>query len=348
MDDKSRCFWQFRALAISPLTGGRCFGYGLIMGKHGIASARSLIRNRAAMSAIFVACAAVAIISVSHAGIFLPRLEPAAAASRTGQSNSRRNRANPNQCSERNKASRIQLDPNGTAQVACPDGKCDFRPVPQWYISVDVVGMLSLRDSHGRTDTLFTGEPRAQTIPSVTYTPLCRSENCLLITLPTTERYTLTFTAKQPDEPILLEVLRGVGNLCPDEAVRYLDISLPKNSTAKLDITPQAVTDLRIDHGDGRFNSIAPTARVFAPAAWDIEGPFIKFSSQADKNSIVVRILAQDVSGVSRIFYSVDGGPPFKYEKPFKLDPAAAHEIAAFADDKVGNRSDLYTYRTKP
>jgi hypothetical protein len=320
------------------------------MGKHEIASARSLIRNRAAMSAIFVACAAVAIISVSHAGIFLPRLETAAAASRTGQSNSRRNRANPNQCSERNKASRIQLDPNGTAQVACPNGKCDFRPVPQWYISVDVVGMLSLRDSHGRTDTLFTGEPRAQTIPSVTYTPLCRSENCLLITLPTTERYTLTFTAKQPDEPILLEVLRGVGNLCPDEAVRYLDISLPKNSTAMLEITPQAVAHLRIDHGDGKFNSaIAPTARVLAPSSWDTEGPVIEFSSQAkDKYSIVVRIVAQDASGVSRVFYTVDGGPPFKYEKPFKLDRAAAHEIAAFADDKVGNRSDLYTYRTKP
>ncbi len=130
-----------------------------------------------------------------------------------------------------------------------------------------------------RTDNFFNDGSRFQRVPYVTYTSTCPNENCLFITMPTSETYTLTFTARANCEPILLDVVRGVGNTCPDEAVRYLDRMLPQASVAMLNITPPGVEDIRYDHqGNGIFTSkVKPTAHVFAPAAWDTEGPIINF-----------------------------------------------------------------------
>jgi hypothetical protein len=63
---------------------------------------------------------------------------------------------------------------------------------------------------------------------------------------------------------------------------------------------------------------------------------------------MLVTITAEDESRVKAVFYSLDGAPASRYDKPIKVDRNQTHVIYAFADDSVGNRSGLYTYDTKP
>jgi hypothetical protein len=134
--------------------------------------------------------------------------------------------------------------------------------------------------------------------------------------------YTLKFTANSADEPVVLEMVRGDGNDCPDEAVRYRDLQLPKESTALLAISPKGIDDLRYaNRGNGLFlSTIKPTSHAFAPAAWDIEGPSADFSERPTKtDAVLITIKAKDESGVAKLYYFVDDGPVRRYDKPFDL-----------------------------
>jgi hypothetical protein len=169
--------------------------------------------------------------------------------------------------------------------------------------------------------------------------------------MPVAFTYALKFTANSGDEPLVVDIVRGDGNDCPDEAIRYRDLQLPKESTALLAISASGIDDLRYDNrGNGLFlSTMKPTAHVLAPAAWDIEGPSIEISeSPKDANALLITIKARDESGVSKLYYFVDGGRVVRYEKPFEADRAKAHLITAIADDNAGNRSQPYTFRTKP
>jgi hypothetical protein len=134
-----------------------------------------------------------------------------------------------------------------SGHIACPNGDCDLTATDEWYLKIEFFGSLSVTDGKGHTDSFLNEGNRLQRVPYVTYTSTCPKENCLSVWMPTSETYTLTFTAKANGEPILLDVVRGVGNTCPDEAVRYLDLMLPQASVAMLKITPQGVEDVRYD-----------------------------------------------------------------------------------------------------
>lgn len=237
-----------------------------------------------------------------------------------------------------------------SGRIACPGGDCDFQPTPGWYLNLKFFESLTVTDADGHTDKFKNGSRLLQTIPFVTYSNPCPDADCLFAIMPTTKTYTFTFTSRA-GEPILIDLVKGFGNTCPDEAVRYLDLLLPKGSAAQLKITLQGVENLRYDHdGDGNFRTmVKPTSRVVAPAAWDTVGPRVRFSPETqDATTILVTITAEDESGVKSLFYSLDGGPVLHYGKPIKATRARTTVIYAFADDKVGNRSGLYTYQTKP
>lgn len=312
------------------------------------ASASSCQAVRLGMCGVLALCAVVSA-SVLAVKVQGRRTTPASSNNLPGPSNPRVSAADSNQCRNQNRGNKIVLAKSGNAHIACPNGNCDFEASSAWYVNIDPIASLSLSDGHSHTDTFVPGKIGARTIPDVTYNLTCRDGNCLSLTMPTVEKYTLTFTSHEQDAPIILEIVRGIGNICPDEVVRYLDLNLPRNSTAMLEFSPQGVSDLRIDgKGDKNFKSvIAPTARALAPASWDVDGPIMRFSSRPlDAGSVIVKLTASDESGVRQVYYSVDGGPPSKYEKPFKVNRTAAHKIAAFADDAVGNRSGLYTFGT--
>lgn len=169
----------------------------------------------------------------------------------------------------------------------------------------------------------------------------------MMVIMSVDRTYELTFT---PEWDFLLELVKGVGNTCPDEAIRYLGPLFPEGTTARLSITPRGVEDLRYDSsGNGNVSSTKkPTSHTFAPTAWDTEGPGVKFAEQAlDANTVLVIITAQDESGVKTVRYAVDDGPPQVYQKPIRLTRGRVHNIMAFADDTLGNRGDAYQYATK-
>lgn len=243
-------------------------------------------------------------------------------------------------------------DPGGL--IACPPGtkKCgtlNFKSGPAWYFKLLFFKTLTVADDEGHRDSFpVTQNITIQTVRSVTYDNNCPKDNCMTVVMPVNRTYELTFTTEWE---IMLELVKGAGNECPDEAIKYLGQLVPEGATARLRITPRGVEDLRYDKGgNGNFSStIKPTSHVFAPAAWESDGPSLKFSQQVhDANTLTIIITAEDESGVKTVMYSVDDSKPYRYDKSIKVDRARPHLIRAFADDVLGNRSDVYEYTTKP
>lgn len=242
------------------------------------------------------------------------------------------------------------IDPNG--YINCPPGtkNCNLESgTPAWYLSLHFFETLTVADDEGHRDKFpLTKDLMIQTVRSVTYVNNCPKDNCVSVIMPVDRTYELTFTTKWE---LMLDAVKGVGNECPDEAIRYLGQAVPDGSTARLRITPRGVEDLRYDqNGNGNFSfTIKPTSHVFAPAAWDSDGPDVKFSTRTlDANTLLVTIAAQDESGVKTVVYCVDDGGCLHYDKPIKLTRGRAHHIRAFADDTLGNRGGLSEYNTKP
>lgn len=238
-------------------------------------------------------------------------------------------------------------DPGGF--IACPPGtkNCGFKFRPAWYLRLDFFKTLTVADDEGHRDTFPVTEMLLQTVTSVSYVNECPKDNCMMVIMSVDRTYELTFT---PEWDFLLELVKGVGNTCPDEAIRYLGPLFPEGTTARLRITPRGVEDLRYNtSGNGNFSfSIKPTSHTLAPAAWDTDGPSLKFAEQAqDANTVLVIISAQDESGVKTVMYAIDDGPPQVYQKPIRLTRGRVHNIMAFADDTLGNRGNSYEYATK-
>jgi hypothetical protein len=254
-------------------------------------------------------------------------------------------------CREYKKAERTAppfRDPGGL--IACPPGTkdCGLKSGPAWYLSLDFFETLTVADDEGHRDKFpVTQNLTIQTVGSVSYLNNCPNENCVFVVMPVNRTYELTFTTKSE---LMLDVVKGIGNECPDEAIRYLGQLVPDGSTARLRITPRGVEDLRYDKsGNGNFSfAIKPTGHVFAPKSWDTEGPSLKFSQQVHANTLTIIITSEDESGVKTVMYSVDDSKPYRYDKSIKVDRARPHLIRAFADDVLGNRSGLYEYTTKP
>lgn len=222
---------------------------------------------------------------------------------------------------------------------------CEPKSVPARYLSIFNFEHLVVSDSHGDTDRLYEDGLDFKRVRSVNYHSLCPEVYCVLVVMSTAETYTFKFKAAGP---MRLELLRGVGNTRPDEAVRYVDLNLPRGAWALLAVTPEGAEDLRVDKdGDGSFESVVrPTAAAKGPAALDTKGPVVSFSATpGGAGRVRLTINAEDPSGVTLLLYSLDGRHFSPYTGPFEVDPSRVREVQAFAQDGLGNRSGSYKYR---
>lgn len=224
------------------------------------------------------------------------------------------------------------------------------------YLTLTNVKLVRVADDAGRAEYALNERQTGQRLEHVVYEP--SGKNSLLIMTSADKTYTITF---QPVEgtTIALDLVRGENNEFPDLAVRYNDLLLPANSTALLEVNAQGIEPLRVDEdGDGVFETvIRPPYAVTGQAANDIGGPRICFGRTERDGRDTITIAAADPSGVEAIYYSLD--TPLndgllgtseevtaqRYDGPFTVDPARVPVIAAFADDKVGNRSGIYKFR---
>jgi hypothetical protein len=166
-------------------------------------------------------------------------------------------------------------------------------------------------------------------------------------TFPLDQNYNVVL--RTPSTPISVLVTRSDGQTITD-AIRYVDISLPPNTWASLDITPQGVSALKYDSdGDGTFDtSVNPTASVTGTAAQDSDPPSIAFNEVVQSNSLITITATDNGTGVKSIFYSLDGKNYQSYATALTLNPTQTPIVYAFADDNVGNRSGVSTFQLSP
>ncbi len=217
------------------------------------------------------------------------------------------------------------------------------RQGPGYYFKAFGIDFVEITDQDGRTNSPQNNPnyPLSE-IPGVTYSFLGRA--ALLITASIKGRYTLKFKVT---EPMFVEVIKGVGNINPMEAVRYRDLNLPMNVYAKLELSPEGISNLRYDkNGDGVFETVVqPTAHLSGTAALDVTPPTIQINELTQPVRQLVINATDTETGVRQVRYSFDGKHYEKYLAPIPLSLTQAGTLYVLADDNAANRSAPVRYQ---
>lgn len=210
-----------------------------------------------------------------------------------------------------------------------------------YYVTVLGVNFVEISDDDGNSNTRVDANHFG--VPGIySYDTLGRAAQ--LITT-TTEKH-LTFKFKTGNEPILVEVLKGVGNKRPQEAVRYRDVTISANVNVKIELSPKGISDLRYDRdGNGSYETIIqPTAHLYDTAALDTTPPTVQISEDALTTRQLVVNAMDNETGVRHIMYSFDGRRFQKYLAPIQISLEQTGTLFVFADDNAANRSTPIRY----
>ncbi len=151
---------------------------------------------------------------------------------------------------------------------------------------------------------------------------------------------------KTPLTPLSITLTKNDGQTIT-QAIRYVDITLPPNVFALLEITPTGVADLKYDSdGNGTFDTqVNPTINVSGTQAQDIESPHLNINETVQAGNSRIDLEATDAgTGVQSIMYSLNGTTFQQYSSPLTLNASTTPTIYAYADDNVFNRSGLVTH----
>lgn len=151
---------------------------------------------------------------------------------------------------------------------------------------------------------------------------------------------------KSPATPFSIILTKNDGETIT-QAIRYVDITLPANVLALLEITPQGATVLKYDSdGNGTFDtSVNTTINVTGTQAQDTESPVVVVNETVQDGTSQIVLEATDAgTGVRQIMYSLNGTTFHQYSTPLTLNSAQTPTIYVLADDNVFNRSGLVTH----
>jgi hypothetical protein len=237
-----------------------------------------------------------------------------------------------------------QLSPNRTAATRLQEPS--HPPAPAYYLTVTGVDFVSVTDDQGNSNTQI-DDTFALRVPNVTYNLI--GDKAVFVSMPTDKAYTITF--RVGSDPLNVEILKGLDNRTPTQAVRYRDAVIPAGATAMLRITPEGIETLRYDaDGNGTFeSSVTPTVSLIGAAAADVTPPSVRVSGIPQPSNVLVTIAAQDgESSVKAVYYSLDRIHYQQYVGPFPVNPGQTSTVFAFADDNAANRSAMTTYTVPP
>ena len=228
------------------------------------------------------------------------------------------------------------LDP-----ASCLGGQSPLAAVvddPTYNLKVIGSNSVVLADSYGNTSN-----PLSTSMDEGidTISTKVSGDSYLSSTIPLNQNYSAVITA--PTTTFSIVVLKSDGQTIV-QAIRYVDISLPSNVKARIDLSPQGVTTLAYDSdGDGTFDTqVNPTINVTGTQAQDIEPPQLHINETVQGGTSRIDLDATDTgTGVQRIMYSLNGTTFQQYSVPLTLDAATTPTIYAFADDNVFNRSGV-------
>jgi hypothetical protein len=168
-------------------------------------------------------------------------------------------------------------------------------------------------------------------------------ESFMLLLVPDTEKYLLTFSATE--SPWLLSLRLGFGGESEDRlSMKYLDQVNEKSAKIQMEITDQNITKLLLDSdADNTYETVLePTALLIGANNQDSKEPEIKISKSIVNSKTVLTLDAMDdKSGISILVYSLDGTTFNPYTSPFEIENNL-EKIYYFADDNSGNRTYLH------
>lgn len=216
-------------------------------------------------------------------------------------------------------------------------GAVDNTATPVKYLRVVGASVITVTDALGNRTTV--PDPAdTQPVPEVTYTPL--GDTVHLLVLPADGTYSVTIESALG--PLAMELKTGT-DITPTAAVRYLDQWLPPGKQARLVIMP-AEDNLHFDAGGiGTFPTfVPPTAMVRGAQASDQEAPEVSATVSGPLEARVVTLSATDAGSRVRVIrYSLDGIHLQTYSQSLSIDARQTSRLFFFADDNVGNRSEM-------
>lgn len=220
----------------------------------------------------------------------------------------------------------------------------DFMGQPKYLLKVNGSFSVRITDSFGNTtNPLSTSADEGITTVQTDVT----GDTYVSASFPLDQIYDVVMTS--PATPFSISLTKSDGQTVT-QAIRYVDITLPPNVRALLEITPQGVSSLKYDsNGDGTFDTaVSPTVTVTGPTAQDLEAPVIAFNEMVGSSSSITITATDTETGVKSVFYSLDGKTYQSYSAALTLNPAQTPIVYAFADDNVGNRSGVSTLQLSP
>jgi pimeloyl-ACP methyl ester carboxylesterase len=209
--------------------------------------------------------------------------------------------------------------------------------------NVDILGstMVSISDSFGNTVSPLSTSV-SDNVPTITTN--ITGDDFLNAAFPLDQNYKVVLTTST--SPLVITITKNEGENIT-LAIRYLDLSIPPDVLAELDITPQGIGALKYDSdGNGTFDTqVNPTISVTGTQAQDIEAPHLNINETVQVGNSRIDLEATDAgTGVQTIMYSLNGTTFQQYSTPLTLNAATTPTIYAFADDNVFNRSGLVTH----
>jgi pimeloyl-ACP methyl ester carboxylesterase len=237
------------------------------------------------------------------------------------------------------------LNPNSCSAnltgVYSPQNVNQIVEEPVYNLSVLGSRMVLISDSFGNTtNPLSTSIDEGVNTVSTTVT----GEDFLNSIIPLDQNYKAIL--RTSESPLTITLTKKQGNTTIT-AIRYLDIAIPPNVFAQLEITPQGVSILKYDSdGNGTFDtSVNPTINVTGTQAQDTEPPAIVINETVQNGTSQIVLEATDAgTGIRRVMYSLNGTIFQPYSIPLTLTSAQTPTIYVFADDNVFNRSALITH----
>ena len=214
-----------------------------------------------------------------------------------------------------------------------------------YYVKALGVSSATVTDAAGATGVLLGNGPLGELSGVTSY--LLAPDSVLAVTA-TGQSH--TFNLLTDGSPLTVDLTKGT-NAETVQAIRYLDIDLPANTLVSLQITPAGVGALSYDgDGDGVVDTpVTPTVSVVGADAQDSESPTIGMTESVSGGRRLVSLTATDaLTGVSSLTFSLDGINFRPYTGVLSLNPAVATVVCAFAQDRVANRSTLYTFSLQP
>ncbi len=167
------------------------------------------------------------------------------------------------------------------------------------------------------------------------------NDNSAWIAMPAMADYRVSFFGN--GSPIEVRVLKGVDYDRVEEFNKYVDLIVPENTLIELAVSPWSSPQLRYDSNSDGFPEtlILPTITETGANASDMEAPVISFEYQENGGGKLVTLSATDnLSGVRKIYYSLDGTQFSEYATPIQV-AGNQSVVYVFAEDNNFNRTGV-------